>query len=369
MSRSIFDIFKGGTKGRRAERSRLSAQASSEHDSGVVSPQPEITIDEQMVALSQELSALNTISVPRAAKERGWAALERELERRPVRAAAGAGRTATSAAATRHAGGVGRAYRLTQNRVRLGIVAAAAVAVVCVGVVLGTSGGGDIQMAGTDSTTNTSAVDSGTTVPETVAPDTTEAAPSSTAPDSSVDTQVDTTDGAVNPDSTEASQADTTTGGSTPVTSDSSAQTTTPTTPGTSGGSATTARPTTQTTRPPATTADTQNASAQREGNAKAAVAYLAQGVIVGDTSGVRSLVASGTQPSLAQLMMSLDDPFGYRVGDVRTLTSDTVRVTLQFDDRVVSGSGEFEEVSKTFFVRVRVTDDGALITAINAGS
>ncbi|HEY5473555.1 MAG TPA: hypothetical protein VIK32_10235, partial [Candidatus Limnocylindrales bacterium] len=45
--------------------------------------------DESLRALAEELSALGRLQVPQAAKERGWATLARELERRPVRPVAG----------------------------------------------------------------------------------------------------------------------------------------------------------------------------------------------------------------------------------------------------------------------------------------
>ena len=52
----------------------------------------------------------------------------------------------------------------------------------------------------------------------------------------------------------------------------------------------------------------------------------------------------------------------------IKSLTDDTVRVTVDIDDRVLTGSGEFVEVVKTFYIRVHVGDEGAVITAINAG-
>jgi len=66
---------------------------------------------------------------------------------------------------------------------------------------------------------------------------------------------------------------------------------------------------------------------------------------------------------------MSLNEPYGYRVTGAKALTSDTARVTLDIDDRVVNSSGEVVETVKHFAIQVRVGADGAVITAINAGS
>ncbi len=147
-----------------------------------------------------------------------------------------------------------------------------------------------------------------------------------------------------------------------------------PTTSGDSRGlHGTTTRPPTQTTQPPrtTTTGDTQNAAAQREGSAKAAAAYLADLVAHRRHLGRSGLVASEAQASLAQMIMSLDEPFGYRIpaSGIKSLTDDTVRVTMDINDRVLTGNGELVEVVKIFYIRVRVDDDGAVITAINAGS
>ncbi len=170
------------------------------------------------------------------------------------------------------------------------------------------------------------------------------------------------------PSSTEPSQPETTVDVTTPGSSGgSTGGTTTPTTSGGSSGG-----PSPQTTQPPrtTTTGETMDAAAQREGSAKAAAAYLANVVLTGDTSGARGLVASEAQSSLAQMVMSLSDPFGYRIptSGIKSLSGDTVRVTVEIDDRVLTGNGELVEMVKTFYIRVRVGDDGAVITAINAG-
>ena len=69
-------------------------------------------------------------------------------------------------------------------------------------------------------------------------------------------------------------------------------------------------------------------------------------------------------------MVMSLSDPFGYRIptSGIKSLNGDTVRVTVEVDDRVLTGNGELVEMVKTFYIRVRVGGDGALVTAINAG-
>ena len=46
---------------------------------------PDIPIDEAMLALDAEITGLAQLPVAQAAKERGWAALRRELDHRPVR--------------------------------------------------------------------------------------------------------------------------------------------------------------------------------------------------------------------------------------------------------------------------------------------
>jgi hypothetical protein len=67
-------------------------------------------------------------------------------------------------------------------------------------------------------------------------------------------------------------------------------------------------------------------------------------------------------------MMMSLNQPHGYRITGVQSLPDATVRVTLEISDRVVSPNGELKEALPKFAVRVRVDDKGAVIMAINAG-
>ena len=319
-----------------------------------------MAIDESFLALSRELSGLATMQAPVATKERGWASLQRELERRPVRASAPTTKVATAGAGAKGPIAAAGARRLSQRRMRMALGSAAAIVVV-VAVLLGTYNGGDVQTAGTDPTTGTSVVSSDTTAPDSTV---------STAPDTTATSLPDTTVSSEAPTSTEPSQPETTVDVTTPTTNPASSGGTT--VPTTSGGSTGTTRPPTQTTQPPrtTTTGETQNAAAQREGSAKAAAAYLANVVLTGDTSGVGGLVASEAQGSLAQMVMSLNQPFGYRVpsSGIKSLTDDTVRVTVEIDDRDLTGNGELVETVKTFYIRVRVGDDGAVITAINAG-
>jgi hypothetical protein len=166
-----------------------------------------------------------------------------------------------------------------------------------------------------------------------------------------------------------------TTDGSGPTSGSSVA--TTPTTTGSSsttqgGGPDTTSAPSvnTTTTRPPSTTTtgEQQMAATQREGSARTATAYLADLVITGNTSGARALVAPEAHGSLAQMMMSLSDPHGYRITGVQSLSETIVRVTLEISDRVMSPNGELKEALPKFAIKVRVDDNGAVITAINAG-
>lgn len=361
MFRDTFDRLGATIRGKRNRRGPSVVSAPSSP------PVPEATdlrsetaIDESFLAISHELSSLATQQVPQAAKERGWASLQRELERRPVRAGAAATNAATAGAGAKGAVSTGRASRSAQQRFRLGLAAAAAIAVVVVAIVLGTYDGGGLQTAGSDTTTDSSVVVTDTTVP-----DTTPVTPGSSLPDTTESTEA--------PTSTEPSQPETTVDVTTPdTTGGSSGSTTLPTTPGGSTNTSGTNRPPTQTTQPPrtTTTGETMNAAAQREGSAKAAAAYLANIVLTGDSSGARGLVASEAQGELAQMIMSLDQPFGYRIpaSGIKSLTGDTVRVTVDIDDRVLTANGEQVEMVKTYYIQVRVDEDGALITAINAG-
>lgn len=293
---------------------------------------PPVVIDDAIIALDRALSGLGEFEVPPAAKERGWASLQRELERRPVH------RAAPTTQVTRRS-------RVKGLRWALGS-AAAAVAVAA--TLIGTLAGGTVQT-----------VDNGglpTTVPSVVSSETT--LPSTTV---STDGVVDTTVTPSDPSTTEGSS---TTGGTEPGTSTTSGSNT-GTTSGSSGGNPTTTQPTS-----PSTTSGQQNAAAQLVGSAKAAALYLAELVITGNTSGARAIVAPEAQSSLVQMMTSLEEPYGYTYTGAKAVSgTNVVYITLTVNDRIVDGQGEVLETVKSFAVKVRVDDAGAVIIAINAGS
>src|SRR3990172_10412176 len=85
MFRGIFGKGSAKADGRRQER-RPSMVTSEEPE-----PRLDMSADDSILALSRELSALKQTQVSQGAKDRGWASLQRELERRPVRPAATAG--------------------------------------------------------------------------------------------------------------------------------------------------------------------------------------------------------------------------------------------------------------------------------------
>ena len=267
--------------------------------------------DESLRALAEELSALGRLQVPQAAKERGWATLARELERRPVRPVAGqAKRTVRPVRTWRWA------------------IASAAATIAVIAGVLGAYGGGAFSTVADDGhpTTVTSVASSDTTQPDTTG---TTITPTTTG------TQPDTTGTTITP---------TTTG------------------PGST-------RPHTSTTqRATSTTVEQIMAAKERVESAVTAATYLADLVISGNTSGASALVEPQAQSSLAWMMMSLKAPYGWNVIDSQTLTDGTVRVTLGIQDRVSNGQGAVVEKTLRFAIRVRVTAKGAVITAINAG-
>ena len=305
--------------------------------------QPEVLIDRSLLTVSRELSGLAQVQVSQAAKERGWSSLQRELERRPVRAAGKAAGAPAAAAkgAARHAG----AARPGHSRSWRWALGSAAAAVAVVATLLGAYGGGLLQTVdnGPQPSTITSVVSSDTTEPvTTVSTDgTTVSADGSGTTSVQPSTTVSTSTTVAGPSTTQ---------GAGPSTTGPAASTTTlPSSPSTTGGQ--------------------QNTATEREGSAKAASTYLADLVITGNTSGARNLVAAEAQSSLAQMMDSLSEPYGYRVISVLSLTGDTVRVTLEISDRVTNGRGELVETTKRFFIKVRVDSKGAVVTAINAGS
>jgi hypothetical protein len=127
----------------------------------------------------------------------------------------------------------------------------------------------------------------------------------------------------------------------------------------------------TSTTRPtsPPTTDEQQNAAAQLVSTARDAGLHLGQLAVTDNISGARGLVAAGAQSSLVQMLKSLNEPYGCRVVSAEPQAGSMFRVVLEIDDRVNNGNGELTEKVKKFVLKVRVNDDGALITDISAGS
>ena len=371
MSRGLFDKWRAALGSTRDERGLSALPAAAPPTDAVTSFDTASTapVDESLLVVSRELSALSTLPVSAAAKERGWAALQRELERHPVRAAGkgvrdskGLGVPAIKAAAA--AG----ATRGRSRGLRWALVSAAA-AVAVVAALLGTYGGGLLQTAdnGGSPSTVASVVNSTTTaptgVPTSVSPMTTQGpgdGPVTTDGGQSGVTTVPDTGTTIGP---AVNDGTVTTGGTQPTTPVTTRPSTPVTTPGGTAGTSTT-QP-----RQTTTTGEQQMAAAQREGSAKALAVYLADMVITGNTSGARSLVASEAQASLAQMVLSLQDPYGYKITGAQSLTSDTVRVTLEISDRVANNVGETVETAKRFAIRVRLDGESAVVTAINRGS
>lgn len=363
MSRGIFDKWRAGSRGKRDERgpfAAVDAPASTDLAAGLDSNAPMGTsIDESMLLLSRELSALGSLPVSTAAKERGWASLQREMERHPLKVAS----TSTSKSKP--------AARPRTLRVAIG----SAVGVVAMlAAVLGSYSGGLLQTAdnGDNPTTVTSVVSSETTLPDTtpsVTPSTVPATdPTVTTDGGTVSTDGGSPSGTTGPAVTDGTVSTAGTQPSTPVSTQPSTANTTANTPGTTSGSGSAGSSTTQPPRT-TTTGEQQMAAAQRIGSAQAAVVYLADLVITGNTSGALALVAPAAQAGLAQMIASLSDPNGYKVTGAQTLSDGTVRVSLQISDRVVNNAGEPVEQGKGFVIRVRVDGENAVITAINAGS
>lgn len=325
---------------------QATAPASSE------APRLDLAVDAEMLAASRELSGLASMQASQAAKERGWAALQRELDKHPVRPAAP--RTVQPA----------RKARTHGRRWALGSVAAA---VAVVAALLGTYSGGLLQTAdnGDHSTTVTSVVTSDSTEPVT-----TDSIVTTVSSGATVTSGGSGATGSIEPTSTVNSGS--------VVTESTGATGTTPTTqstgPGTTGGSTGGTTPATSgpnTTKPtsPSTTSGQQYTASQRASSAQAAAIYLAQLVITGNTSGARELVDPEAQSSLAQMIMWLNEPYDYAVVGNQALGADIQRVTIAINDRVDNGSGELVETVKGFVLKVRVDSKGAVIIAINAGS
>jgi hypothetical protein len=333
MYRGIFNRHQADSKFKRQKRGFSVVPASSEASSPEeAAPRKDMVIDDSVLALSRELSELKQTEVPQGAKERGWASLQREMERSPVRPAVTVGAKSST-------GGPGR--RANRNwRWALGGGAAAVVAIIA--TLVATLGGGVPQ---------TVVVNSSTTVASVVSTD-------STLPNTTVTTPV-VTSGSPNTGSTQSTTPSTdttsTSGSSTSLTTDHTTVTNHP-----------------STTQPTSTdtTGEQQNAAQQRIVSAVEAARYLAQLVVDGNASGAGSLIASSAQTQLSQMVRSLNQPYDYEPPTGGTiLSSYVVRVNLAIKDRIVNDQGETVETVKHFLVRVQVKGGSAQIIAINAGS
>jgi hypothetical protein len=308
----------------------------------------DIPVDDAMRALDSRLSGLSQIEVAQAAKERGWAALHREIERHPVRAASPAALKSTGAKTAGRQGGLqpvletrghARSWRLALSGAGAFVVILAVVLGVWGAGLLGGEGVGPI--AGSTSTViadvTTTLVSDGTTLTSdsTVSSEpvaTTQPPTSDTPPESGTPTTKA-------PDTTPTSGVTPTTGGTTPTT-----------------------KPAT-----PTTTNPVVDVSADKVHDAQVMAADLASAIIDyfltdGSVANVARHVAPAAQPALTQLIGSLESPTSGQVvpGSAKTIDAHTVRFTLEFAD---SGG------ARRFFVFVDVSDQGALITAISAAS
>lgn len=352
MFRSIFKRREPADKGECRERGLSAAPASASHGTpsqGDPTANIDIVVDETMVALSRELSGLARLEVGQAAKERGWATLQRELERRPVRAAA-----PVLAKDAGRAGSGPRARRARSGGWRWAVGSAAA-AVAVIATLVGTYAGGVLQTAETDNPA--------TTIASVVTTDGTE--PSTTLPtDSTTVTEPGTT-----------VPTDVTT-----VTSGTTGSSTTGTSQGTDSGGSTPTSHSPTTTQPPQTTTTNEQILVAQEVVKTAEQAAISLGGLVvdyfwngGDISSAHALVSADCWKSLVQMIESLKEslkePSGFRKVSIKALSSDTVRVVLEFTDRVDSGQDELTEVTKRFALTVHVGHDRAVVTAISAGS
>lgn len=380
MSRGIFDKWRAAFGRTRNERGlSVATFAGARDDRFAGSDMVGGPIDGSLLLLSRELSGLTGLPVSAAAKERGWAALQREMERHPVKAskASAQGSRGAKGVVAPAAKGVGGGARTVHPRNLKWALGSAVGVVAIVAAVLGSYSGGLLQTGGDGDGPGTvaSVITSDTTAPDTTVPDATSSATTPTTVPAAVGPV--TTGGVDGGDvgrPTETTGPVVTDG---PVTTDGTQPTapvggepnTPGTTSGTSGsGSAGTGSSTTQPPRT-TTTGQQQMATMQRIGSAQAAVVYLADLVITGNTSGARALVAPEAQSGLAHMIASLTDPNGHKIIGAQTLSDDTVRVSLQITDRVVNNAGEYVQKDRGFVIRVRVDGEDAVITAINAGS
>ena len=336
------------------------AQDDSREHSVPAAPAPhfDLTIDDTILALDAELSSLGHMEVAQAAKERGWATLQQRLETHPVRSGSSAPLKGSGAKGSSRSGVFQPVTAGRSHGWRVALVSAGAV-VAIMAVLLGTYsagllGGGDgsgpvasqtTQVAVTDTTAST--VDTTPATGEPTTTPTTQSTPTSDEPGVTPTTQ------------------------STPTSDEPGVTPTTEGTPATSGGSGGTTRTTqhvTPTTQPEQTTTtvvptEQQMAAAQREGDAVSAALYLGDAVLdkfmKGDLGRLPD-ISDSARSRLTQLIASLDDPTGCQKVAVKALSTDTVRVTLEFTDG---------DKSPRFFITVRVDDGGSTITDITEGS
>jgi hypothetical protein len=308
----------------------------------------DVVFDESLASLDSALRGLAGIEVAQAAKERGWANVRRELERRPVRPVVHTpskgvpGRPLLSGSAVRTAtDGHSRGWRVAVGS--LAAVAAVAIAVFA-------SYGAGVFNTATGTSLNVAGSSSSTLPPTSVAVSDTTAV--TTGP-STVTTQNSTTPGTDVTTTATTVQTGTTNG-------------TQGTTSSSKGPSVTNNAPTTQPQQGTTTTNEQQMADRQLETSAVGAAEALGRAVIqrmdTGVLPDVRSLVDPSAQSALTWMISSLDHPSdGFSVDQSATKIMDdnTVRVTLQFIDG---------DQTPRFFITVRVTPDSAVVIDISRG-
>jgi hypothetical protein len=343
MFRDIFRHRGVVDESKRRERGISAASASASGDTASqVDPATRVSIpvDETMLALDRELSGLARLEVGQAAKERGWAALQRELERHPVRTAVPASTKGVAPKGAVRVGAGSQTRTVRSNGMRWALGAAAAAVIVTAAVLAGVLATSDDGAPGF--------VDNGSTTTSVIS-----VASSDTTEPTTVPTDITTV------------TTEPVTGTTTDTTTQTTENTVTTRGTGTTGGSPTTVTPTTTVTP---STGEQQYAAAQREGDARAAVSHLAQLIIAGERSGARGLVAPEAYGSLDQMSKSLNHPSGFTVTGARAISDDTLRVTLEFYDAETDNDGNLTEVVRTFAIKVRANDEGVMIIAINKG-
>lgn len=306
---------------------------------------PDYDVDQATALVSQQLTNLVHTKVPAAARERGWASLQEELEKRPVCA---------KATVRTGSGPVRRALALPWPMHTHGlrwVVGGAVMVVALVAGILGVYGGTTLQTVDNDggSATATPVAQSGGSLPGTTAPSQTTAVTQGTVTTAPRPLDTTHTTGA----STVSSTGPT---GSTTHTAGPKEQTTTSATP-------TSVRPNT-----PSSTNPQQNASGSTAATAKEAAFNLGTMVVSGDVTGARSLVDSGAQSSFAQMLLTLKQPYGFNLARFTAIGDGEFRVVLEVQDRVGNGDGELVETVRRFVLRIHVGDNTAVITSINAG-